>query len=135
MAALLVFIGNFWGTKLSASTVSGLTNSVLLFAFGVLSAAIGTAFTYCTQYCYTEEWKRTGIAFHIMTFLLVLAAFCLFGFGAYEADSGFSEHLSGHQLGSDPVNLLKSKRISEIHPPFNIPLMSKSFLNHLPRCS
>lgn len=95
-AAVLAFIGNVWDSKLSAATASGLTNSILLFALGVLSAAVGTGFTYCTQYCYTEEWKKGAIAFHILTLLAVLAAFCLFGFGVYEAYSGFSEHLSSN---------------------------------------
>ena len=89
----MAFISNVWGAKLSVATVSGLTNSVLFFAFGVLAAAAGTAFTYCTQYCYTEDWKKTGIAFHMLTVVFVFAAFGLFGFGVYEAYSDFIEHL------------------------------------------
>lgn len=97
-AALLAFIGNVWGAKLSMVTVSGLTNSVLFFAFGVGAAALGTACTYCTQYCYTGHWKKTGVAFHILTVVLVLAAFGFFGFGAYEAYSGFIEHLGSNRV-------------------------------------
>ncbi len=92
-AALLAFIGNVWDSSLSSATVSGLTNSVLLFSSGVLAAAIGTAFTYCTQYCYAEGWKKWGVAFHIVTVLLVLLAFGLFGYGANEAYLGFFDHL------------------------------------------
>jgi hypothetical protein len=93
-AALLAFIGNVWDSSLSSATVSGLTNSVLLFSSGVLAAAFGTAFTYCTQYCYAEGWKKRGIVFHIVTVLLVLLAFSLFGYGTHEAYLGFFDHLN-----------------------------------------
>jgi hypothetical protein len=92
-AALLAFIGNVWDSSLSSATVSGLTNSILLFSAGVLAAAFGTASTYFTQYCYAEGWKKWGIAFHVITVLLVLLAFGLFGYGAHEAYLGFFDHL------------------------------------------
>lgn len=65
-AALLAFIGNIWAKGITAAAVVPLTNSIVFFAFGVLSAALGTGTTYVTQYCYLEklEKKRKSIPFN-----------------------------------------------------------------------
>ena len=96
-AAILAFIGNVWSVSISATTASGLTNSILLFGFGLLSASLGTAFTYLTQYCYMEERKEWGSGLHITTLVLVLISFVLFGFGLHEAYSGFFDHFNTSQ--------------------------------------
>lgn len=92
--ALLAFIGRIWGSSPSQAAVDSLTNSIVLYSFGVLASAMGTATTYLTQYSYHSAWKKTGIAFHIASVLFVLVAFVLFGVGSYEAYVAFVKHLS-----------------------------------------
>ena len=93
-AALLAFIGNIWAKGVAPDAVSSLTSSIAFFAFGVLVAAVGTAGSYFTQYCYSEGFQRSAIVFHTLTVLVVLAAFALFGFGAWESYQAFVEHLT-----------------------------------------
>lgn len=92
-AALLAFIGNIWQKTLGQEAAASITTSIAYFAFGVLAAALGTATSYVTQYCYTEEWLKTGRGFHIATVALVLGSYALYGLGSYEAYAGFTVHL------------------------------------------
>ncbi len=93
-AALLAFIGNVWIKGVSPDAVSSLTSAIAYFAFGVLVAAIGTAGSYFTQYCYSGSFQRAAIVFHTLTVLIVLCSFVLFGFGVFESYQAFVEHLS-----------------------------------------
>lgn len=99
--ALLAFIGNIWLKAITPEAVTSLTNSIALFAFGVLAAALGTAGSYFTQYCYSESHTRTGIGFHLTTIMLVLGAYVLFGFGACESYHSFEHHLSSQLVSPD----------------------------------
>lgn len=92
-AALLAFIGNIWAKETGAEAVKSLTMAILLFSFGVLAAALGTAGSYFSQYCYSEPFPRAAVVFHTLTVLFVLTSFALFGFGSYEAYSAFAKHL------------------------------------------
>lgn len=93
-AALLAFIGNIWTKDIATAAVAPLTNSIIFFAFGVLSAALGAGTTYVTQYCYFEKWEKSGIVFHLVTFVVVLLSYFLFGKGAYESYLTFVTHLT-----------------------------------------
>lgn len=93
-AAILALIGNIWLKETGAAAVKSLTMAILLFSFGVLAAAIGTAGSYFSQYCYSEPFPRAAIVFHTITVVLVLLSYGLFGFGSYEAYSAFAKHLT-----------------------------------------
>jgi len=97
-AALLAFIGNIWAKNTPQAAVDSLTNSIIYFAFGVLSAAFGTGTTYLTQYCYSVKWQRPAIWLHIATILIVLIAYGLFGKGSYDAYLAFVEQLSPNNM-------------------------------------
>lgn len=92
--ALLAFIGNIWIKSTGQLSVHSITKAIVLFAFGVVTAAIGTGTTYVTQYCYSKKWEKTAILFHIVTIIVVLVAYALFCFGSYDAYSAFVEHLT-----------------------------------------
>jgi len=91
--ALLAFIGNIWGKGIKVVAVEPLTNSIYYFSFGVLLAAIGTAGSYFAQYYYNEDHEKTGVAFHVITVLLVIGSYVLFGLGTIGAYEAFAEHL------------------------------------------
>lgn len=93
-AALLAFIGNIWEKGIKPEAVGSLTNGIAFFTFGVLVAALGTGGSYFTNYCYSEGFQKTAKIFHILTILLVLGSFGLFGFGAHESYQAFVEHLT-----------------------------------------
>jgi hypothetical protein len=91
--ALLAFIGKIWEKNISVEAVNSLTNAIAFFSFGVLLAAIGSAGSYFTQYNYSESHQKSGIAFHIITILMVIGAFTLFGYGSYESYQAFVNNL------------------------------------------
>lgn len=91
--ALLAFIGKIWTDKLEAAAISAVTMAIAFFSFGVLSAAVGTAFSYLTQYAYSQRLTKTGIVFHIATFLLVVGSYIFFGVATYKAYITFVVHL------------------------------------------
>jgi hypothetical protein len=93
-AALLAFIGNIWAKEIAHGAVGALTSSIRYFSFGVLAAAVAAAGSYFTQYFYSEKFNRTGIVFHTLTVVLAVAAYVLFGFGAYDAYTAFVHHLT-----------------------------------------
>ena len=93
-AALLAFIGKIWSEETGQAAVNALTNALVLFSFGVLAGAIGTAATYLSQLSYTSSWTKIGVGFHVLTILIVAAAYVLFGLGSYEAYESFLKHLS-----------------------------------------
>lgn len=92
--ALLAFIGRIWDEKTGQTAVDALTSALVLFSFGVLAGAIGTAATYFSQLLYASNWNKTGVGFHVLTILIVAAAYVLFGLGSYEAYESFLKHLS-----------------------------------------
>ena len=93
-AALLAFIGKIWSEETGQAAVNALTSALVLFSFGVLAGAIGTAATYLSQLSYASSWNKTGVGFHVLTILIVAAAYVLFGLGSYEAYESFLKHLS-----------------------------------------
>ena len=92
--ALLAFIGKIWSEETGQAAVNALTSALVFFGFGVLAGAIGTGATYFSQLSYASSWIKTGVGFHILTILIVSAAYVLFGLGSYEAYESFLKHLS-----------------------------------------
>jgi hypothetical protein len=89
--ALLAFLGNVVTTTSPglAAMRPALARSIMFFASGVLLAAIATGTTYVTNYCYTYEWKRSALRFHILTIALVLGSYACFLGGMLSAYGGF----------------------------------------------
>lgn len=95
--ALLAFIGNVWNKGLVQASVTPLMSAIVYFSFGVLAAAIGTAASYLTQYCYGEEHNKTGTAFHVLTVICVIGAYAMFSFGVLDAHEAFTGQFSPSQ--------------------------------------
>lgn len=78
--ALLAFLGNFLGKNPLAfvGMRASLVLSLVFFASGVITGAMATGSTYCTQYCYSVDWKRFGMGFHIVTVVLVISSYLTF---------------------------------------------------------
>lgn len=92
--ALLAFIGNIWGEGIAQNAVAPITNGVILFAFGVLAAALGAGTSYVAQYCYHYHHNKAAKAFHGLTLVIVVLTYIFFAFGAWEAYTGFVKHLA-----------------------------------------
>jgi hypothetical protein len=89
--ALLALLGNLVGRPqpISPALQQGLIVSLAFFAAGVLSGAIATSSTYLSQFCYHNEYRRTGIAFHSLTVVLVLSTYVTFALGLSNAYYAF----------------------------------------------
>lgn len=91
--ALLAFIGRIWTEDTGRAAAVSLTQAVAMFSFGVLAGALATVGSYFTQMCYTSDKIKLGIGLHILTAIIGLSGFALFGVGAFEAYSAFAQHL------------------------------------------
>lgn len=92
--ALLTFIGNIWTKTQTPEVARSLSSALVLFSLGALAAAVSTVTTYLTQGCYQHHLTKTGIAFHVVTLLLISASYVVFGFGISEAYTAFTTHLA-----------------------------------------
>jgi hypothetical protein len=81
--ALLAFLGHIWNSHPSYPIVSGLSCSLIVFAFGVLIAAMAAGTTYLSLFSWGNEYKRTGILFNFISILLVIISLILFVTGCY----------------------------------------------------
>lgn len=94
-AGLLAFIGKIWtNTSITQSAVNALTSSITLYAFGLLIGAVGTGSAYLTQSAHDARWNKTAIGLRILTVILVIASYGLFGVATYKAYMAFVVHLS-----------------------------------------
>lgn len=93
-AGLLAFIGNIWSKGINPAAVEHLTNAILAFTLGVLSAAVGTGTTYVTQYGYCSNWKFVARTFHVLTLIVVLGSYVFFTLGSHASYTAFFDHLS-----------------------------------------
>ena len=96
--ALLALIGNIWVKGINPDAIGSLTDGIRLFAFGTLTAAVGTAASCVTQYCYMNFGEKAAKTFHILTVLCVVGAFLLFGLGTIESHQAFIEHLTANYV-------------------------------------
>ena len=86
--ALLAFLGNSWKANIG-QPAQALVFAMVLFAAGVLAGAIASGLTYVTQFCYSREWARSGVGFHIGTIILVAISYVLFACGIVTAYHAF----------------------------------------------
>lgn len=87
--ALLAFLGHIWNTHPSGGMVSGLSSSLMAFAFGVLIAAMASGTTYLAGLSWGHDWKKTGYSFNIISILLVIGSLFLFTIGCYKSYNVF----------------------------------------------
>ncbi|MBS3911210.1 MAG: hypothetical protein KGZ70_10800 [Hydrogenophaga sp.] len=88
--ALLAFLGNLLAKSQPAAAAmqAALNVSIICFALGVLLGAAATGTTYCAQYCYHRDFRRSAVTFHVLTVVLILSTYIAFAsglIGAYHA--------------------------------------------------
>jgi len=111
--ALLTFIGNIWTKTQTANVAHSLSSALVFFCVGTLAAAVSTVTTYITQGLYARQIRKTGIAFHVITLILICASYVLFGFGIFKAYAAFVTHLAPQPgiagnsppIGGTPLNM------------------------------
>jgi hypothetical protein len=88
--ALLAFLGNLLVKSAGPVPMQApLVVAIMFFSGGVLVAAMATGSTYVTNYCYMQDWKRSGIGFHVFTVALVIGAYVAFTGGLVAAYHAF----------------------------------------------
>ena len=101
-AGTLAFIGGIWDGPGLVTAVGPLATALCHFALGVLASGSGTVTTYLTQFFYSRQpyscqnsriWYRFGFGFHVVSLILVVASFILFGLGSYCAYRAIAGHL------------------------------------------
>lgn len=88
--AVMTFVGNLKSRHENGAET--LAQSLLLFALGVVAAAIVAGFAYVTQYLYDSSAGRLpklGIAFHIIAIVSAAVSLGLFVCGLLKAYHGF----------------------------------------------
>lgn len=90
--ALLAFLGNLITRSGSSTNIIAFADSMRMFVIGVFLGAVAYATTYFSQLFYDgdKKWQqRTGLAFHVITSLVGIAALLAFLVGARAAYNGF----------------------------------------------
>jgi hypothetical protein len=90
--ALLAFIGHLTSATTTKLQILPFAESLRFFVAGVFFSALASGTTYLSQnfYDYDGKWLRgLGVVFHVLTVLIVLAAFVSFFKGADTAYFGF----------------------------------------------
>jgi hypothetical protein len=88
--SVLTFLGNQQDSRSNLN--EALANSLLLFSFGLTSAALLAGFAYVTQYIYDNSVGRVsklGVSFHIVSILSAITSLALFVSGMLVAYNGF----------------------------------------------
>ncbi len=84
--AMLSFISSQIAKSAPAGLINNISISLVLFVFGTLAAAIASGTAYLTQWFYhhkpTSGWGRI---FNILSVILIIGSYFLFGYGAYSA--------------------------------------------------
>ncbi|WP_300181642.1 hypothetical protein [uncultured Aliivibrio sp.] len=94
-AALLAFTGKIWNEGSSIAVTSALSQSILLFCFGVLAAAFASGTTYISQYCFANKYIKSGSAINGVSIISVFGSFALFCYSSINAASSFTAHFAG----------------------------------------
>lgn len=85
--ALLAFIGSVWSSPNTEKALPEISAALLLYVFGVLSAAVAAGATYFSQAGFGHEFgKISRPVGHVGRWLAVLgvfASYVLFGYGSY----------------------------------------------------
>ena len=87
--ALLAFIGNTVKSPPMGNIQDLLAAPMWLFCLGILCSAVASGATYLTQFLYSADWMKTGYVFQILSILIVLASYVLFGVAAYDTTKSF----------------------------------------------
>lgn len=88
--AVMTFVGNLKSRQENGAEI--LAQSMLLFSFGVVAAAIVAGFAYVTQYLYDSSAGRLsklGVTFHFTAMFFAVVSLVLFVGGLLKAYSGF----------------------------------------------
>ena len=84
--AILTFMGNVLIKGDNPNNlVSLLSTPFLKFTVGVLLSAVASGCTYLTQTLYSSSLNNTGVTFHLLSIVLIVAAYVLFAVGAYQS--------------------------------------------------
>ena len=90
--ALLAFLGSAWSSNKTVEAPSEITLALLLYVFGVLSAAVAAGATYLSQAGYGNEFRKAskcvGYIGHVLAVLGVLGSYILFGRASWLAFLG-----------------------------------------------
>lgn len=90
--ALLAFIGNVWDKGVDRATAILLARSISIFAAGVLSTALGSGATYCSQHLLVSGRNTLGRSFQWVAIVFIICSYILFGWATWSAHNAFLEH-------------------------------------------
>ena len=94
-AALLAFVGSVWPSHKLGEALSDITSALLLYVFGVLSAAVAAGATYLSQAGYGDEFGKAsrcvGYVGHVLAVVGVLVSYILFGRASWIAFLGIGD--------------------------------------------
>jgi len=94
VVALLGFLGANIAKEGSAALGMRLTSSLLLFGVGVLLGAVAFGVRYLSQAVYAVERNKIGSTLNVLTILIAIAGYIVFGFGVYGAYLAFGKHFA-----------------------------------------
>ena len=94
VVAFLGFLGSMLSKSGSESLGLKLTIPLLSFSSGVLFSALSFGMRYLCQFFYERKCVKTGHSFNILTILLAITAYTVFGYGVYMAYAAFASHFT-----------------------------------------
>jgi hypothetical protein len=89
--ALLAFIGNILTKPDAISMVPGLSKALLIFASGVLFAAVAAGTTYLSQNAYETKHRKAATLFQRVTISMVILSYMAFLAGGVISYLTFSQ--------------------------------------------
>lgn len=87
--ALLALLGHLTTSGGATASIPAFASPLLLFAWGVLSAAVASGFAYITQACFSCAGRKTGWVFNVLSVALVIASYVCFGVASLGALDAF----------------------------------------------
>ena len=90
--ALLAFIGRIWSPDFSNTAIANyIAFALILFCYGVGSAALTQMFSYTSQHCFTYDLKLLAEVMRAFALSTALVSLILFFSGTYCAYLGFTQ--------------------------------------------
>lgn len=85
--ALLAFVGHVATNDVAFANVpiASVARAMGAYVVGVLAGGFAAGFTYLAQWCFVQDWDKSGTGFNITAILFGLASLALFGAGSYLA--------------------------------------------------
>jgi hypothetical protein len=90
VVALLSFLANSLARGGSEKITAAILPALLYFGFGTLCGAVGFGIRYFTQFLFATQWLKTGHFFNILSWLVAIAGYVLFGVGLYVSYGAFA---------------------------------------------